>query len=138
VRSRLIIEESKTNAGSQRPSYNPSSASTRSQRIMAELSIESSVSEDVVRLAVAGDIDMSSSGELRDAIRQSLATAGIRQVIIDLDHVPFLDSTGVRTLLDGYLAATGYGKAFLVSNPQVLVRRVLAISGVLDLLTDGS
>jgi anti-sigma B factor antagonist len=81
---------------------------------------------------------MESSGELRDTIRQSLATAGIRQVVVDLNDVPFVDSTGIRTLLDGYLAATEQGIVFLVTNPQALVRRVLSISGVLDLLTGGS
>ena len=106
---------------------------------MTELLInEISVSDDALRLAVEGEVDMASSGELREAIRRSLAAAGIRQVIIDLDQVPFLDSTGIRTLLDGHLAATEDGKAFLVANPQVLVRRVLLISGVLDLLTGGS
>ena len=91
---------------------------------MAEpLISETSVSDDALRLVVAGDVDMESSGELRVMTRQPLGTAGIRQVIVDLDNVPFVDSTGIRTLLDGYLAATEQGKAFFVTKSQALVRR---------------
>ena len=106
---------------------------------MTELLInQHSIADGVICLAVDGDIDMASGGELRDAIRESFAAAGVRRVIIDLERVPFLDSTGVRTLLDGHLIAIEQGIAFLVTNPQEIVRRVLTISGVLELLTDAA
>jgi anti-sigma B factor antagonist len=52
--------------------------------------------------------------------------------------VTFLDSSGIRTLLNGHTGAGERGVAFRVVNPRDIVRRVLDITGVLDMLTDGT
>jgi anti-sigma B factor antagonist len=93
------------------------------------------VSDGVVRLAVAGEVDLATCDQLRTAIQASLADAHVAELIIDLDQVTFLDSTGIRTLVQGRNHATENGISWYVTNPNHMVHRVLAVTGVLLALT---
>lgn len=78
---------------------------------------------------VAGDVDMSTTPELRDQLRQ-LVESGPRVVVVDLTGVGFMDSSGLGVLVvaykdlrerDGWLALAGVSRA---------VRTVLSITSV--------
>jgi anti-sigma B factor antagonist len=102
---------------------------------MTAVTIESTfLARDVVCLAVAGEIDMDSAEAVDEAIRAALGVAGIEQVLIDMDRTTFLDSVGIRTLLEGHELASEQGVTFRVVNPHDIVRRVLDLTGVLRLL----
>ena len=94
--------------------------------------------DGVLCLAVAGEVDIATSARLDVAITQSIDAGDLTQVLVDLDQVTFLDSTGIQALLDGRNRATERGLSFRVLNPHGVVRRTLAIAGVLRLLTEGS
>jgi anti-anti-sigma factor len=94
--------------------------------------------EGVLSLHPAGDVDMDSSGQLDTAIQDAISEANVTTVIVNLDGVTFLDSAGIRTLLNGYNGASDHGKQFRIVRPSDLVRRVLDITGVLAMLTDGT
>jgi anti-sigma B factor antagonist len=94
-----------------------------------DLRIEDADTSVTVRLR--GDLDMESCAVLRAAYGRVFAGPK-RDVVVDLADVGFLDSSGVRVLLDGRARADELGAAFRVRQPQPLVRRVLVISGVAD------
>jgi anti-anti-sigma factor len=86
-----------------------------------------------LRLVVSGELDMSTSGVLATAISDALAD-GIKAVSVDLGNVSFLDSSGIRALIDGWRLALKHGVEYRVINPRGLVERVLDVSGVLPVL----
>jgi anti-sigma B factor antagonist len=92
--------------------------------------------EGVVRLAVAGELDMDSSPRLESASRESVDVDGVTRLEIDLDRLTFMDSTGIRVLLAARQLAGERGIAFQAVNPRDGVRQVLDLTGVLDLLTE--
>jgi len=47
-----------------------------------------------------GDIDLSRSSQLRNAIHPILADKP-NKILVDLSHVPYMDSSGVATLIEG-------------------------------------
>jgi anti-sigma B factor antagonist len=108
---------------------------TGSKGTPMNLSIDKHVNGGVVRLAVAGEVDLASCDHLRIAIKDCLADARTAELIVDLDRVTFLDSSGIRTLIQGRDLATGNGITYLVTNPNDIVHRVLEITGVLDLIS---
>ena len=79
---------------------------------------------------------MSTSRALDAAIRKALDVPGLTNVVVDLDKVTFLDSTGIRTLIVGRSRAMERGAKFRIMNPSDVVRRVLEIAAVLPLLTE--
>ncbi len=54
----------------------------------------------VVTLAIQGDMDMNSSPQVRDQL-SSLFKKNQKAVIVDLSGVPYIDSSGIATLVEG-------------------------------------
>ncbi|WP_319461641.1 STAS domain-containing protein [Micromonospora sp. RTP1Z1] len=87
-----------------------------------------------VVLTPVGEIDMVSVPALEQAVDALLDQRRVVEIVIDLADVPFLDSTGVATLLHGAAEAVGRGATLRVANPQPVVARVLRITAVDALL----
>jgi anti-sigma B factor antagonist len=64
-----------------------------------KIDIEVEQSEDFSVLKPTGDLDVYTVGSLRDALAQMI-DAG-RKVVVDLDGVPFMDSSGLGALMGG-------------------------------------
>jgi anti-anti-sigma factor len=85
----------------------------------------------VVRLR--GDVDMAAERTPARAQAEMVAEP-VREVVIDLAEVGFLDSVGVRVLLQTLGRATDRGVGFSVRDARPVVDHVLRITGVADLL----
>lgn len=86
-------------------------------------------------LVVAGEVDMSTVQPLRSAIVDVL-DRGAPELVVDLDAVTFLDSTGISVLVLGRRTATGTGTRYRVVNARDMVARVLEVTGVRDYLNE--
>jgi anti-anti-sigma factor len=53
---------------------------------------------------------------------------------LDLDDVTFLDCAGIKEFIRAYSDAHGRGHMLTVSRPHGIVRRILELTGVLDVL----
>jgi anti-sigma B factor antagonist len=80
-------------------------------------------------LAASGEIDLASAGTIRRAADDAF-TAGALELWLDLTAVEFMDSSGLRVLIDTRQSASANGRRLLVICPQGPVRRVIEISGV--------
>ena len=88
----------------------------------------------IVRLQVAGEVDMSSAGQLVSAARAAITAAQVQAVLIDMAGTGFLDAAGITALLVVRRAAAEHGISLRVVNSHGIVRRVLSIVDVLPLL----
>jgi anti-anti-sigma factor len=55
-------------------------------------------------------------------------------VVLDLDGVTFMDSTGLTTLMDAWLESERDGWAFSVRAASPAVRRVVELAGIEQML----
>jgi anti-sigma B factor antagonist len=90
--------------------------------------------DDGCVVALAGEIDATSAPDLLDWLRAAIDRPGCRNVEIDLSGLRFLDSSGIRSLIQAYGLARARGVRVHASNPQHMVRRVLQLTGVLQML----
>jgi anti-anti-sigma factor len=88
-----------------------------------------------VRVAVTGEVDLATAPELRERLLGVLHTHGPAVLDIDLAGVTFLDCTGIGALVAVYNAAVHAGCQLRVLHPQPIVRRVLEVTGLLDVFT---
>jgi anti-anti-sigma factor len=95
-------------------------------------SVDSVTGGERLTVRVAGDIDLSTADKLRETLEEAVSRA--REVRVDLAAVTFLDSTGIRALVQGYRAAQARGSAFYVIGAQQWVAKVLEVTGVGPLL----
>jgi anti-anti-sigma factor len=84
------------------------------------------------RLVLRGELDAAS---VRDADRtlRDLLGRGCDRVILDLRELDFMDSMGVKFLIDGREAARELGLEIALAYREGIVERVLTVSGVATL-----
>lgn len=85
-------------------------------------------------MSLDGDLDIATAPVLADAVTRLMADGAVGQLLVDLAEVRFLDSSGVRALLQARKAAEERGVAFMVSRPGEFVAEVLRIAAVDRLL----
>lgn len=78
-------------------------------------------------LSVSGDVDLYSSPELREVLQKGIARS--QQALgVDLSKVPYMDSSGVATLVEGRRSADGRKISFALIQPSPSVMKVLQLS----------
>lgn len=92
-----------------------------------DLPVEAENRGDTVVLRPAGEVDLARSPALRSAI--SRAQQGRpRRLIVDLNQVPYMDSSGVATLVEAMQVARRYGGALVLCCLQDRVRSIFEIA----------
>ncbi len=81
-------------------------------------------------LVVSGELDAHTAPKLADA----LAAHQGNNAVVDMSDVDFVDSSGLRTLIDAHQAAEAMGGRFVIRQPSATVVRLFEISGVNDYL----
>ena len=76
-----------------------------------------------------GEVDLDSAGELGSAL-ESEACTDCDGVVLDLTGVPFMDSSGLRTIL----AASEKNRLVLVLQPESPVARLLELTNLVDVI----
>ena len=84
------------------------------------------------RVLVTGEVDLATAPELRETLLRVLHTQGPAVLDIDLAEVTFLDCAGIGALVAVNNAAAHAGCQVRVCHPQPIVRRVLELTGLLD------
>jgi anti-sigma B factor antagonist len=87
------------------------------------------------RIALHGEFDIASADDAGRAL-QELLRRDLDAVIIDLSGLDFMDSTGVKFLVDGREAARARGVRLTLVPGRGPVQRVLTVSGVTALFED--
>jgi anti-anti-sigma factor len=85
---------------------------------------------DQVFVSPAGEIDMATVGALRTRMAE-LGEQGFARVVLDLRAVTFIDSSGLKLILDGISEKrSGFG---VVAGPEP-VQRMFEILGITDVI----
>jgi len=80
-------------------------------------------------VALTGELDMASAETLQQALDgQELSTEP--SVVLDLQQLQFIDSTGLRAVLAALEHCRGRGQQFAITPGSPQVQRLLSITGV--------
>ena len=97
-----------------------------------KISVDQVGKDAVVRLT--GRIDVDSSPDLRDRLRTLLAEEALPQtVIVDLAGVPYIETSGVATLIESLRIARHHQINFRLQGLSGAVLRLFEVTGVLAL-----
>lgn len=83
--------------------------------------------EGVVVLVPSADIDMSRSPELRSVLRQEMGRS-VHKLIVDLDSVQYMDSSGLATLVEAMRNASGNKTKLVICNMNPKVSAIFEIA----------
>lgn len=110
-------------------------AGDRTGADLLDLDVEYEPGASRALVRVEGEVDTASVGEL-NAVLERVIGAGATDVRLDLDQVPFMDSTGLTALLSARTKLAGRG-AVVIDRASPAVRRTVEIAG-LDALFIGT
>jgi len=86
------------------------------------------------KLHVLGELDLASSQELIQTLRQA-CEEGARSVILDLHEVGYMDSSGIYALLSGRKICEESGCGYVIErNLTPPAEKTLEVTGLLDKL----
>lgn len=85
------------------------------------------IEEKLAVIKVRGDVDIYTAPQLRETIHK-VVDSGKSEVIVDLEGVDFIDSTGLGVLIGGLRRAREKGGELVIASPSDRVRRILEIT----------
>jgi anti-sigma B factor antagonist len=91
------------------------------------LQIDKENSSDRYVVIVRGEVDLYSSPELREVLTGGLPKE-VGSVCVELSGVPYMDSSGVATLVEGLRAAKAASLSFVIIAPSAQVKKILELS----------
>jgi anti-sigma B factor antagonist len=80
-----------------------------------------------------GEIDLATVGDLDEALRAAEAT-GAATIVVDLEAVTMLDSTGLRCLVSAHERSLEAGRKLRIRPGSDHLRRLFEIAGLADRL----
>jgi anti-sigma B factor antagonist len=89
--------------------------------------------KDGTRVAVEGELDLHVANELREVLAKALADKP-GQLIVDLAQAPFIDSSGIATLVEAAKRLRQWSGVIRVENAAEAVRDTFEIAGLTKIL----
>jgi len=77
---------------------------------------------------ISGDIDLSTSPDLRKTLLRELRELRMPRVVVNLQAVHYVDSSGVASLVEGLKASRDVGSRFVLYGLNTKVKEVLRLS----------
>jgi anti-sigma B factor antagonist len=106
----------------------------REEGDFVDLSLETRHTDDVTIVAVGGEIDVYTAPKLRDKVTE-LVGEGHYNLVIDMENVEFLDSTGLGVLVGGLKKVRAHdGSMEIVCNQDRLLK-IFRITGLAKVFT---
>ena len=90
-----------------------------------------------ITAAISGDIDHHIARELRMELDEVINLSRPEMLIIDMENVGFMDSSGIGLILGRLKTVRAYGGEVLIKNAQPNIAAVIKLSGLSNLLVKG-
>jgi anti-sigma B factor antagonist len=94
-----------------------------------QLRIDSRSGDDRLVMSLDGELDMASAPLLQAALEDA-ATDATSTLVLDLEQLRFMDSTGLRIILLAQARWQSRGQELALTAGSSQVQRLLAVSGV--------
>jgi anti-anti-sigma factor len=98
---------------------------------MNRLTCQSHESDGMVRIALAGEFDLSSAPEVEDVLRE-IEQQRPALLVLDLRELTFMDSTGLRVMVSADARARDDSRRLAIVQGPEAVHRVFRITGLDD------
>ncbi len=88
---------------------------------------------EALEVVLSGRLDTNTSPELETYLRENLP--GVTNLAIDLTHVQYVSSAGLRVFLYAHKELAKVGSALVLRHPNEYIADVLEATGFTDILT---
>ena len=99
------------------------------------MSVEFKKQDDVLIIAITGEIDHHETKTLREKIDNEMQSGDFGKMIFDFSRTTFMDSSGLGLILARYRKAKELGIELEIANPGEKNARILYMAGIDKLIT---
>ena len=89
-----------------------------------------------ITAALSGDIDHHAAREMRRELDEVIERSQPELLIIDMENVGFMDSSGIGLILGRLRAVRACGGDIIIKNARPLIAGVIKLSGLAGLLVE--
>ena len=101
---------------------------------MSTLSLHTYKEPGSVRVAVAGELDLSSALVFEEELRRIEQSSEVPLLVLDLRALKFMDSTGLRLILSANARAVNQNRKLAIVEGGEAIQRIFRLTGVLERL----
>nr|WP_279663041.1 anti-sigma F factor antagonist [Ectobacillus ponti] len=98
------------------------------------LSINLEVKRDVLCIRLEGELDHHTAEELRTKVTDVLEKNQLHHIILNLEHLSFMDSSGLGVILGRYKHIKSLGGEMVVCAISPAVKRLFEMSGLFKII----
>ncbi|MDI6706447.1 MAG: anti-sigma F factor antagonist [Bacillota bacterium] len=98
------------------------------------MDISSKISGNTLICYIRGELDHHTANEIREYIDYNLENNPVKNLIIDMSELSFMDSSGIGVLIGRYKKVTALGGKTAVVNENKQISKVLEVSGIYDII----
>ena len=93
------------------------------------MGLEKKYQRDTLIIKLTGEMDLVAADEFRRTVDSELERRQVRNLVINLGGVSFIDSSGLGSILARYKKLTQNGGRIWIAAPRPPVRKILELSG---------
>lgn len=98
------------------------------------LSIDLEVKDHVLLIRLSGELDHHTAEELRENVTRKLEENNIVHIVLNLEHLSFMDSSGLGVILGRYKQIKNAGGEMVVCAISPAVKRLFDMSGLFKII----
>lgn len=92
------------------------------------------VTDDIFVVSVSGELDHHCAGKLREEIDEAMEAFKCRHLVMDMEKVTFMDSSGIGVVLGRYNKVAGKGGQLVLAGCSEYVEKILFMAGVFTVI----
>lgn len=98
------------------------------------LNIDMEVKRDVLLIRISGELDHHTADELREQATKAIENEGIRHIVMNLEHLTFMDSSGLGVILGRYKQIKQLHGEMVVCAISPPIKRLFDMSGLFKII----
>lgn len=90
--------------------------------------------DNVLCVRLEGELDHHTALELRERVDSALKSQGLTHILLNLEHLTFMDSSGLGVVLGRYKLVKTLGGEMVVCSVSPHVKRLFEMSGIFKII----
>ncbi len=104
------------------------------EEVNVSLMINMEVKRDVLCIRLIGELDHHTAEELRSRVEDTLQTYQVHHILLNLEQLTFMDSSGLGVILGRYKHIKSLGGEMVVCAISPVVKRLFEMSGLFKII----
>ena len=98
------------------------------------MKISTLIKQGILIVRVEGEMDMHAADEFRNIVDSALEASGVKNILLNLKDVTFIDSSGLGVILGRYKKVNMLGGRLTATNVRPQVIKIFQLSGMLKIM----